>query len=170
MKVYICFDRYEGDEWYEVFFISTNRDDSIKKCKEETLPRFLTYGPDDAHSFRLVEVEMTEKEYTQLMKWNNDPSQELDDSSSDYFKWMCKLYELVSRSNNRHMILIDTDGSSDYPEIVKYYTIHYKNKDIKTVNKQDWVYSNDYDDYYEELFSDDDLSEKVIKEYVLDTY
>jgi hypothetical protein len=94
-NVYICFDRYEEDEWYNVFFISTDRDESIRKCKEETLPNFLDHGPDDCHSFQLVEVEMSEKDYDRLLKWNNDPNQTLEnygDESSDYFVWMYKLY------------------------------------------------------------------------------
>ena len=173
MKVYICFDRYERDEWYNVFFISTDRDESIRKCKEETLPDFLNYGPDDCHSFQLVEVEMFQKDYDQLLKWDNDPDQKLEnfgDKSSDYFKWMCELYDLIGCVDQQYMILISTDGCSDYTEIVRYYSVFYKNKDIEDVSDYEWVFSDEYDEYYEELTGDDELCEKVIKEYVRDTY
>jgi hypothetical protein len=173
MKVYICFDRYERDEWYNVFFISTDRDESIRKCKEETLPDFLNYGPDDCHSFQLVEVEMFQKDYDRLLKWDNDPDQKLEnygDKSSDYFNWMCELFDLIGCVDQQYMILISTDGCSDYTEIVKYYSVFYKNKDIEDVSDYEWVFSDEYDEYYEELTSDDDLCEKVIKEYVRDTY
>lgn len=173
MKVYICFDRYERDEWYNVFFISTDRDESIRKCKEETLPDFLNYGPDDCHSFQLVEVEMFKKDYDRLLKWGNDPDQKLEnfgDKSSDYFKWMCELYDLIGCVDQQYMILISTDGCSDYTEIVRYYSVFYKNKDIEDVSDYEWVFSDEYDEYYEELTGDDELCEKVIKEYVRDTY
>ena len=51
MKVYICYDRYEHDEWFNVFYVDTNRDESIRHCKEIDLPDFLSCGPDDCHSF-----------------------------------------------------------------------------------------------------------------------
>lgn len=173
MKVYICFDRYERDEWYNVFFISTDRDESIRKCKEETLPDFLNYGPDDCHSFQLVEVEMFKKDYDRLLKWDNDPDQKLEnygDKSSDYFKWMCKLYDLTGCVDRPYIILISTDGCSDYTEIVRYYSVFYKNKDIEDVSDHEWIFSDEYDEYYEELVNDDELCEKVIKEYVQETY
>ena len=173
MKVYICFDRYEHDEWYNVFFIETDRDESIKKCKEETLPDFLNYGPDDCHSFQLVEVEMFQKDYDRLMKWFNDPNQSLEnfgDRSSDYFKWMCELYDLIGCVDYHSMILISTDGCSDYSEIVRYYSVMYKDCDIEEVGDVDWIFSDEYEEYYEELMNDNELCEKVIKEYVQDTY
>jgi hypothetical protein len=173
MRVYICFDRYERDEWYNVFFIETDRGESIRKCKEETLPDFLNYGPDDCHSFQLVEVEMTKRDYNQLMKWFNDPTQSLENYSSnnsDYFNFMCELYDLTGCPENQGMILISTDGCSDYTEIVRYYSVFYKNRDLEDVSDFEWVFSDEYDEYYEELTSDDGLCEKVIKEYVQDTY
>lgn len=173
MKVYICFDRYERDEWYNVFFINTDKEDSIRECKEETLPDFLEYGPDDCHSFQLVEVKMSKKDYDQLLKWNKDPDQTLEnfgDQSSDYFKWMCELYDLTGCVSQRDMILIGTDGCSDYTEIIRYYSIFYKNRDPEEVGEQDWLFTDEYEEYYEELTDDDELWKKVVKEYVQDTY
>lgn len=173
MKVYICFDRYECDEWYNVSFIGTDREESIKKCKEESLPDFLCYGPDDCHSFLLVEVEMFKKDYNQLMKWFNDPNQSLEkhgSNNSDYFNFMCELYDLTGCVDYQSMILISTDGCSDYTEIVRYYSVFYKDKEIEDVSDQDWIFSDEYEEYYEELTNDDELCEKVIKEYVQDTY
>jgi hypothetical protein len=92
MKVYICYDRYEHDEWYSVYSISTDRDETIRKCKEEDLPSFIEYGPDDCHSFQLVEVELTREQYEQLLKWDKDDTQSLEDNSSDYYNFMYDLY------------------------------------------------------------------------------
>lgn len=37
MKVYIVYDRYEYNEWFNVYSIGTNMDDMVRKCKEECL-------------------------------------------------------------------------------------------------------------------------------------
>ena len=169
MKVYICYDRYERDEWYNVFFISTDRDESIRHCKEIDLPNFLGYGPDDCHSFQLVEVKLTKKQYEQLLIWYNDNTQSLEDygdESSDYYHFMYDLYDDKYETET----IIWTDGCSDSYEIVRYYSVNYKNKDVDEVSEHDWLFTDEYDDFYEELTSDEELFEKVIKEYVRDNY
>ena len=83
---------------------------------------------------------------------------------------MCELYDLTGCVDYQSMILIGTDGCSDYTEIVRYYSVFYKNKDIEEVGEFEWIYSDEYDEYYNELMNDDELCEKVIKEYVQDTY
>lgn len=45
MNVYVVFDRYERNEWINVFYVGTDREESIKHCKEIDLPNFLEYGP-----------------------------------------------------------------------------------------------------------------------------
>ena len=66
--------------------------------------------------------------------------------------------------------IIWTDGCSDLYDIVRYYSVHYKNKDVDEVSEHDWLFTDEYDEFYEELTSDEELFEKVIKEYVRDTY
>lgn len=166
MKVYICYDRYEHDEWFSVYSIGTNRDEMIRKCKEEDLPSFIEYGPDDCHSFQLVEVELTKRWYEQLLKWDKDDTQSLEDDSSDYYNFMYDLYHGQFETDT----IISTDGCSDFYEIIKYYSVMYKNKDVEEVEDVDWLYSDESDEFQEELFNDDELSKKVIREYILDTY
>ena len=170
MVVYICYDRYENDEWINVEYIGTDKEESIRKVKEEILPDFLCYGPDDCHSFQLQMVEMTKRDYKQLMKWFDDPNQSLEkhgSDNSDYFNFMCELYDLTGLCN---CCLISTDGCSDYSEIVRYYSVFYKDRDLEEVSEFEWIYSDEYDEYYNELINDDELCSKVIKEYVRDTY
>lgn len=169
MKVYIIYDRYENDEWFYVYSIGTSMDDMVRKCKEECLPDFLEYGPDDCHSFQLVEVELTKKQYEQLLKWYKDDTQSLEyygDESSDYYNFMCDLYDDQFETET----IISTDGCSDFYEIIKYYSVMYKNKEVEDVDDIDWLYSDECEEFQEELFNDDELSRKVIREYVLDTY
>jgi hypothetical protein len=169
MKVYICYDRYEHNEWFSVYSIGTDRDEMIRKCKEEDLPSFIEYGPDDCHSFQLVEVKLTKKQYEQLLKWDNDGTQSLEsygDKSSDYYNFMYDLYNDQYETET----IISTDGCSDFYEIVKYYSVMYKNKDVEEVDDIDWLYSDECEEYQEELLNDEELSGKVIREYILDTY
>lgn len=169
MKVYICYDRYEHNEWFSVYSIGTNRDEMIRKCKEEDLPSFIEYGPDDCHSFQLVEVKLTKKQYEQLLKWDKDGTQSLEDygdESSDYYNFMYDLYNDQYETET----IISTDGCSDFYEIIKYYGVMYKNKDVEEVDDIDWLSSDECEEYQEELFNDEELSGKVIREYILDTY
>ena len=173
MIVYICYDRYENDEWINVEYIGTDKDESIRKVKEEILPDFLCYGPDDCHSFQLQMVEMTKRDYNQLMKWYNDPTISLEKhgdsvNNSDYFNFMCELYDLTGQCN---CCLISTDGCSDYSEIIRYYSVFYKDRDIEEVGEYEWVFSDEFNDLYEEFINmDDDKCLEIIKEYVRDTY
>ena len=172
MKVYIIYDRYEHNEWFRVDYVGTKKSESIKMFKEKCLPDFLCYGPDDCHSYQLQVVEMTKKQYEQLIDWDNDNTQSLEDygdESSHYYNFMKEVYEKCDWNRGGN-VLMCTDGCSDYSEIVRYYSVFYKNKDIEEVSEYEWIFSDEYDEYYNELTSDDDLCEKVIKEYVQDTY
>lgn len=162
MRVYICFDRYERNEWFNVFYIGTRMSESINKVKEEILPDFINYGPDDCHSFQLVVVEMSKKDYEQLLKWNSEENclENLGEESSDYFKWMCDLYDLISEYD---CDLISTDGCSDLYGIVKFYGR------LKGISSEDF---EDYEDDLQEEFCnlDDDLRLDIIKRFVHDVY
>ncbi len=162
MKVYITYDRYERDEWYNIFYVSTDRDESIKHCLEVDLIDFISYGPDDCHSFQLQEVEMTNKQYEQFTKWIKE-DQSLEDygsKSSDLYKFMYNLYD-ESGVVGDTSTLISTDGCSDNVDIVHYY------------GNQLGLDTEDDDIYYEvqeKLYDDEELYTKVLKDYIKDTY
>ncbi len=167
MKVYIIYDRYEHNEWFSVDYIGTRKSDSIKEFKEKCLPEFLEYGPDDCHSYQLQVLNLTKDQYEQLLEWDNDPNMSLE--SGPYYDFMCEVYEQCDWSDTGN-VLLSTDGCSDFYEIVRYYSVFYKNKDIEEVSEHEWLFTDEYDEFYEELTSDDELCDKVIKEYVRDTY
>ena len=167
MKVYIIYDRYEHNEWFSVDYIGTRESESIKEFKEKCLPKFLEYGPDDCHSYQLQVVNITKKQYEQLLEWDNDPKMSLE--SGPYYDFMCEVYEQCDWSDTGNVLLC-TDGCSDFYEIVRYYSVFYKNKDIEEVSEHEWLFTDEYDEFYEELNDDEDLWNKVTKEYVQDTY
>lgn len=163
MKVYIIYDRYEGNEWFSVDYIGTRKLESIKEFKEKCLPEFLKYGPDDCHSYQLQVVNLAKKQYEQLLEWDNDPNVSLE--SGPYYDFMCEVYEQSDWSDTRNVLLC-TDGCSEYQDIVRYYGMVVKGKDSDEVNEYDWVFTDEYDEYYEELMNDNDLFERMCKEYI----
>lgn len=163
MKVYIIYDRYENNEWFRVDYIGTRKSESIKKFKEECLPDFLEYGPDDCHSYQLQVVDLTKDQYEQLLEWDNDPNMSLE--FGPYYDFMCEVYEQCDWSDPKSVLLY-TDGCSEYPNIVRYYGMVMKGKDSNVVNQFDWIFTDEYDDLYEELMKDDYLFKRMCKEYV----
>lgn len=164
MKVYICYDRYENDEWFNVEYIGTDKDESIRKVRDEILPEFLNYGPDDCHSFQLQVLDLTKEQYEQLLEWDKDNDQSTlenyGDESSDYFKFMCEVYESMSYDD----CLIFTDGCSDYSEIVKYYG------KMKGLDPDDIDEDMEYDLQEEIGNMDSDEFFEIVKKYVYENY
>lgn len=163
MKVYVVFDRYEHNEWINVFYVGTDRDESIKHCKETDLPNFICYGPDDCHSFQLVEVEMTKTRFKKLLDWVEQfGSCEGTEKDRDFYDFMVDMYEERGEYSEVTDTIIFTDGCSDFYEIVKYYG------QMKGIDPED--YEDEEDELQSELCQDDDLCLKVVKEYVDSTY
>jgi hypothetical protein len=169
MKVYVCYDRYEHDEWFSVYSVGTDRDEMIKKCKEEDLPSFIEYGPDDCHSFQLVCIDIKKSQYNKLKKWSEEIGSIEDygdDEHRDFYEFMCEVYD------DEYTIetIISTDGCSDVFEVIKYYGVMYKGVECEDISDIDWLYSDEFEEYQEELMNDEDLWKKVLREYILDTY
>jgi hypothetical protein len=164
MKVYITYDRYERDEWYSVYNIDTSLTRSLKKFKEKDLPDFLMYGPDDCHSFQLQRVEVTKKEYEQLLSWMKDDTQTLEnygDDSSDFYKFIYNIYDRIGESRYRDEVIRSTDGCSDIVELPHFYG---------QMSHQDTSDEDIYDELMDKLCDDEDLRNMVIKAYVRCNY
>ena len=162
MKVYITYDRYERDEWYNIYYVTTDKEESIKHCKEEDLIDFISYGPDDCHSFQIQEVEMTTEEYKQFNSWVDDDSQSLEnygDKSSDLFKKMYNYYDKLGEPG--YEVILSTDGCTDNVDLIHFYG---------TQNGLDTEDDEVYYEVQEELFNDEELYLKVLKDYINETY
>ena len=160
MKVYITYDRYENDEWFSVETIETSLTRSLKKFREEDLPSFLMYGPDDCHSFQLQRVDLTKKEYEQLLEWDKDPSQTLD-SPCDYYNFMCELYDRIGTVECEDDVICGTDGCSDVFELPHFYGL---------MSHQDTSDEDVYNKIMKRLCDDEDFCKRIIKEYIRCNY
>jgi hypothetical protein len=164
MNVYITYDRYECSEWFNIYNIDTSVTRSLKKFRDIDLPSFLDYGPDDCHSFILQRVEMTKKEYEQVLSWMNDNNQSLEnygDKSSDLFRFMEDIYDRVGCVGYNDDIIRSTDGCSDICELPHFYG---------QMSHQDTSNDDVYDEIMDKLQEDDNLRRMVIKEYIRCNY
>ena len=160
MKVYITYDRYENNEWFSVDTIETSLVRSLKKFREKDLPNFISYGPDDCHSYQIQKVEMTKKEYEQLLEWDKDPNQTLD-SSSDYYNFMCDIYDRVGCVEYEDDIIRCTDGCSDIFELPHFYGLmsHQDTSDEKVYNR-----------IMDRLLDNEEFFDETLKEYIRCNY
>lgn len=151
VTAYITYDRYENDEWFDIYYMDTNKQKAIDHCKEYDLFDFISFGPDDCHSFQLQEVEMTREIYKKLNANKGSIS------SGELYDIMVDIFDGSYNSKT----LISTDGETDLINIVHYY------------GKQQQLDTRDedvYDELQQELYDDDELFEKVLKSYIKDTY
>lgn len=165
MKVYIIYDRYEHDEFFSVYHIGTDRTEAINEFKTNHLPSFILYGPDDCHLFQLIEVKLPKKQYSQLLKWE-DEGQRLDNCDSPYYQFMRDLHNCIYDTET----IICTNGCSDIYEVVRYYAVMYKNCSCEDVSEYCWYDTDEYEEYFDELTTNDELWTKIVKEYVSNTY
>ena len=67
MKVYITYDRYGYDEWYQIYNVAKSLN-LVKTTYKKDLAKFISYGPDDIHSFQVQVVDMSQADYDTLLK------------------------------------------------------------------------------------------------------
>ncbi len=164
MNVYITYDRYEKNEWFNIYNIDTSLTRSVKKFREEDLPNFLKYGPDDCHSFTLQRITMTKKSYEQLKSWMDDPNQTLEDygdESSDLFKFLCSIYDKTGEVGSDSSTVYSTDGCSDIFELPHFYG---------RMSHLDTSDEDVYDEIMARLQNDDKFLDMVLKEYIRCNY
>ena len=152
MKVYITYDRYEHDEWFYVYYLGRNYDKAYAHCVEVDLPDFISYGPDDCHSFQLKELEMSEYMYRKLRKFVNAKKLSREEQNA-FDDLMIKIHDGYFEEET----LLSTDGCSDNSELIEFY--------CQSVG----IEADDYDAIDEaekKLFNDEELYTKTLKEYI----
>ena len=165
MNVYVTYDRYERNEWLSVYSIETSKKRAIKKFLEEDLFGFLSYGPDDCHSFQLQRVWMTKKQYERLCFL---VEHETDRENGELKEMLVSMFEEDTDVFSEFEIIYSTDGCSDNFEVVDFYIQNYI---IEDIDVNDFDDEDEYRDAVSEKFyNDEDLYEKVIKDYIRFTY
>ncbi len=154
MKVYITYDRYEHDEWFNIYQITTKMSEVRKEYKKNLID-FISYGPDDCHSYQIQIVDLTKEEY-ELLKSHVDNTIDDDD---EFMELMIKIYDECRWCHYPDSnCLISTDGCSDNVDMVDFW-IEYKGLD-----------EDDRDQIEEDIYNDENLYQKVLKKYINNTY
>ncbi len=160
MKVYITYFRYDRDENYSIYHIDLNKKNSIRHYKEEDLPSFLGYGPDDVSVLTLQEVEMSKSELTELIRLygkNKDYDRELIDFMTPIFSENC--YDPIY-----------LDSGDTVWEVINFFI------DSGLYDIDDYITTppTDPDDLCQVvtdlLFDDDDLFNKVLRDFINSNY
>jgi len=162
MKVYITYDRYENDEWFQVYKMSTSKPKILENLKSNLIS-FLEYGPDDCHSFQCQEVDLTKDEYRMLVTGleETDTFEYLGDDSNPVYDLLVRIYDEIEPDYSDCILV--TDGCSDWVDLIQYIIDH------------DPDYTGcDPDDVEQDLFDrfDDDetYKEEWLNKYLKDTY
>ena len=166
MNVYITFDRYERNEWFYVYRIETNKQRAIKHFKETDLLSFLEYGPDDCHSFQLMKVVMSKKDYERLCYMVENEGNDEINCDKELEKMLISIYE--ENENDRfscYEILYSTDGCSDNVEIIDFYMVNY-DYDIRDGEDEDSV----RDRITDMIYNDSELYNNIMREYIKENY
>lgn len=128
MKVFITYDRYENNEWFYVYHIGTDFDSAIEHCKQQDLFDFISYGPDDCHSFQLQSLEMTKVAYkklcdliklTEMTKKDEGYDAKIVEKANEKLeKMLTNIYEHGAYNCET---IISTDGYSDFIHMASRY-------------------------------------------------
>lgn len=108
--VYVVYDRYERDEFYQLYFVS-NRPN--RKKWRECIKDFLGFGPDDCHSFYISRIVLEDDEYEQLMKFYTEDTDCYDEELIDFMS-----NHICGNEREEEWYLFDC---SDIYEMGKFY-------------------------------------------------
>ena len=159
MNVYITYDRYERNEWLSVYHIEKNRERAIKHFKEEDLIDFLSYGPDDCHTFQLQRVVLSSEQYKRLLFLVENDGAEHPEYGKELEELLIRFYE--EDEEFEPLTLYSTDGCSDNWELVEFYC------EMENLDPED----DDHKEMAQEiLFNDDEIYTRVLKEYIAVAY
>jgi hypothetical protein len=153
MNVYIAYDRYERDEWYSIYNIETNKKIAIQHFKNKDLVDFISYGPDDCHSFQLQRVQLTKEEYKELLRIEKEGTEE---EVKDFLIKFYNEYEGYGVET-----LMSTDGCSDNAELLDCYCL------MMGVDPEDDDTKYELSD---KLYEDEELYLEILKKWIKQNY
>ena len=152
MKVYIIYDRYEHDEWFQIYNICKSIEE-VKKVYKEILIDFLEYGPDDCHSFQCQEVEVTDDQLKILEDYMNG------DESDEGYDLMVQIYDDCRWCQYPDTnCLFCTDGCSDNVEVFE----EYMSEQYPDIEEE----SDEWFELQEEFYNDEDLYKTELEKYI----
>ncbi len=159
MKIYLTYYRYDRGESYSVYHIDRSLKNSLKHWKEEDLPSFLGYGPDDVSQLYLIQCDLSKSEIEVLKDYM--------ESKSDFDIEFENLIDSIHEECDNDDIICSTTGEENF-EVLEWFQEHFRS----FINPDDfWEEIPDdedelNDDLQQILFDNDDIFETVLKQYI----
>lgn len=166
MRVYVTYYRYDRGESYSIYHIDTSMRNSIKHWKEEDLPSFLGYGPDDVSQLYLVRCNLTKTEIEVL--------KDSMISRTDYDVEFTNLIDSIHEDMDNDDIIYYTTGDENF-EVLQWFQEHFR-WFINPLNY--WETEDDIptdedelNDELQQILSDDEpVFDLVLKRYIQTHY
>lgn len=163
MKIYLTYYRYDQGESYSVYNIDKSLQRSYTHWKEEDLPSFLGYGPDDVSQLYLVRCDLSKTDIEILKESMDSPS----DFDVEFDNLMDAIHEEVDEDD----IICQTTGEECF-EVLQWFQKYFRA----------FIDPNDYweeipededelsDELQQILFDDDSILNRVLKVYIQAVY
>lgn len=163
MTVYITYFRYSRDENYTIYHIDLDETRVREHYKEEDLPSFLSYGPDDESTLVCQEVTMSKTEYDKLLEL----SEKIEDYDRETISFLTPIYDranefIYSDSCETNLDLIDY-----FIECGKYDMSDYLEPDL---DLEDITTEELREILIDKVWSDENLYQEVLKSFIKDNY
>ena len=163
MRVYVTYFRYDRGENYSIYHIDTSLKSAYQHWKDEDLPSFLGYGPDDVSQLYLIRCNLTKSEIEILKDSLTSPS----DFDIEFDNLMDSIHEEVEEGD----LLCQTSGDECF-EVLEWFQSHFR----AFINPDDYweEIPEDEDELNDELqqilFDNEPVWDKVIKSYIRTHY
>ena len=162
MRVYVTYFRYDRGETYSIYHLDTSMRNSIKHWKEEDLPNFLGYGPDDVSQLYLIRCNLTKTE-VEVLKESMTSGNEDDIEFNN-------LIDSIHKETDDNDLIYCTTGDENF-DVLQWFQERFR----WFINPLDyWETEDDIptdeDELNEELqqilFDDEQVFDLVLKRYI----
>lgn len=166
MKIYLTYYRYDRGESYSVYHIDRSLKNAVKHWKEEDLPDFLGYGPDDVSQLYLIKCDLSKPEIEVLQDAITNPS--------DFDIEFENLIDTIHEDCDNDDVIYCTTGDENF-EVLSWFQKHFRSFiDPLDYWETEADIPTDEDELEEELqqiLSDDEpVFDLVLKNYIQTHY
>ena len=167
MRVYDTYFRYDRGEDYSIYHVDTSMRSSIKHWKEEDLPSFLGYGPDDVSQLYLLRCNLTKSEIEVL-------KESMTSGTDSYDVEFENLIDSIHTDKDSDDIIYCTTGDENF-EVLQWFQEHFR----CFINPLDyWEAESDIptdedelsDELQQILLDDESVFDLVLKGYIQTHY
>ncbi len=167
LDVYLIYDRYEHNEWFNVCHIGRNYDKAYHNFINEALPDFISYGPDDCHSFQFVRIFLSQKKYYQLRKWVLAETLTREEQRA-FDNFMTDIYENSEKFDTETFAY--TDGASDVFAVIEECLGPRPEMDDYDTEEEYEEARNQYESDEAELYNNDEKFNEALRQYISANY